>query len=411
MRTTDPNQPLGALQILPLIQSACACRLEMHSDMRGNKDLLYLDLALEGVIRGAIERGVGSLGLGAAAFTTPLLQNLVLIAGDNKELCYCLKAWLALPASVQYGSIDDPLRALQATAVVDRLRRALGALSLATSERVSPAARGIGESAGIGAWAVDLFAEEVVRGGPAFGVSLVLSTVEPALRRCAELGSWQVISPASVTGAAQGCTFFGVPVCDLLAVTSIKQFWQAADYSSDSAKCTAMMIGAARQGSICHAGRIVEIASLSDVQDTVYSEPTILLAQRVSGEEEIPEGVVAVITPDAPDILSHSSVRARNMKVLLATCHDAEPLEELRAATGQMMLFKTTAAGSVTWGLAEAGDLHGSRGNGAGVRPTLKISIPKWCVRFDGCLLSGRSLDAVQPRSAGAGPRTSPSCA
>lgn len=33
------------------------------------------------------------------------------------------------------------------------------------------------------------------------------------------------------------------------------------------------------------------------------------------GEEEIPEGCVAVLTPDAPDVLSHVSVRARNMKV------------------------------------------------------------------------------------------------
>jgi alpha-glucan, water dikinase len=149
-----------------------------------------------------------------------------------------------------------------------------------------------------------------------------------------------------------------------------------------------MMTGAAKHGGRWRAGRIVQVASLSDVLDTVYSEPTILLAQRVSGEEEIPEGVVAVITPDAPDILSHSSVRARNMKVLLATCHDAEPLEELHAAVGQMMSFKTTAAGSVTWGLAEAGEAHGTGVNGAGARPKLNISIPKWCVRVGGCLLS-----------------------
>lgn len=64
-----------------------------------------------------------------------------------------------------------------------------------------------------------------------------------------------------------------------------------------------------------HAGRVVAVPALTDVQDKVYADATILLAQRVSGEEEIPEGVVAVITPDAPDILSHSSVRARNMKV------------------------------------------------------------------------------------------------
>ena len=65
----------------------------------------------------------------------------------------------------------------------------------------------------------------------------------------------------------------------------------------------------------CGAGTVVEVPALNDVQEKVYEEPTILLAKQVSGEEEIPEGAVAVITPDAPDILSHSSVRARNMKV------------------------------------------------------------------------------------------------
>ena len=190
----------GSNQILPLIQSAVACRAELHAALPGNRDLLYLDLALEAVVRGAIERGVGSLGLGAAAFVGALLQNLVLTAGDNEELCYCLKAWQALPAAVQFGSIPDQLAALQATAVVDRIRRALGQLSEGTSARVEPAARGIGGGAGVEAWVVDLFAEEVVRGGPAFAVSLVLGTVEPALRRCAELGAWQVISPASVAG-------------------------------------------------------------------------------------------------------------------------------------------------------------------------------------------------------------------
>ena len=40
----------------------------------------------------------------------------------------------------------------------------------------------------------------------------------------------------------------------------------------------------------------------------------MLIAKRVTGEEEVPEGIVAVLTPDAPDVLSHVSVRARNMK-------------------------------------------------------------------------------------------------
>ena len=50
------------------------------------------------------------------------------------------------------------------------------------------------------------------------------------------------------------------------------------------------------------------------------------LAKRVTGEEEVPDGVVAVLTGDAPDVLSHLAVRARNMKVCartdIASCSD-----------------------------------------------------------------------------------------
>lgn len=47
---------------------------------------------------------------------------------------------------------------------------------------------------------MELFAEEVVRGGPAFALSLVLSAVEPTLRAAAELGAWQLISPMNALG-------------------------------------------------------------------------------------------------------------------------------------------------------------------------------------------------------------------
>ena len=43
----------------------------------------------------------------------PLLQNLVLSVGDNEELCYCLKAWQALPRDLRrggYPSKEDALK-------------------------------------------------------------------------------------------------------------------------------------------------------------------------------------------------------------------------------------------------------------------------------------------------------------
>lgn len=67
-------------------------------------------------------------------------------------------------------------------------------------------------------------------------------------------------------------------------------------------------------------------------QDKVFDTPTILLSGSVSGEEEIPAGVQAVLVRSAaesPDILSHVSVRARNAHVLLGVCFDPEIAENL----------------------------------------------------------------------------------
>lgn len=80
------------------------------------------------------------------------------------------------------------------------MRRAIAATSDAVSQRLAPIATTLGRAFGVDAWYVDLFAEEVVRGGPAFAVSLVLSAVEPALRASAELGAWQLISPGDAVG-------------------------------------------------------------------------------------------------------------------------------------------------------------------------------------------------------------------
>jgi alpha-glucan,water dikinase len=62
-------------------------------------------------------------------------------------------------------------------------------------------------------------------------------------------------------------------------------------------------------------GFVEVVEELEHVQDKVYERPTILVSGRVKGEEEIPDGAIAVLTPDMPDVLSHVSVRARNSKV------------------------------------------------------------------------------------------------
>jgi alpha-glucan,water dikinase len=129
------------------------------------------------------------------------------------------------------------------------------------------------------------------------------------------------------------------------------------------------------------------------VQDLIYDEPTVLVVGEVTGEEEVPEGVVCVLTPDAPDVLSHVAVRARNLRVLFATCHDAQPLQELSKAAGTRLRVKTTAAGAVTWSsVGEEGSQAQAAANGAsassssssdGRAPRLSIGkAPKWCGKW-----------------------------
>ena len=61
-------------------------------------------------------------------------------------------------------------------------------------------------------------------------------------------------------------------------------------------------------------GFVVNVHELISVQHKVYREPTVIIADKVSGEEEIPDGAVAVLTSDFPDVLAHVSIRARNSK-------------------------------------------------------------------------------------------------
>lgn len=61
-------------------------------------------------------------------------------------------------------------------------------------------------------------------------------------------------------------------------------------------------------------GLVVSVNELITVQTKVYGKPTVIIANKVSGEEEIPSGAVAVLTTDMPDVLSHVAIRARNNK-------------------------------------------------------------------------------------------------
>ena len=329
---------------LATVQHAVEARAQLAAVISGARDLLYLDLALEGAARAAAEGGARRARGAAAGLVGPLLRNLALSLGDNADVCFAAKAWDDAPVSAtarggRGASVDDARRA---AAAADRARRAVAVVADRVSSRLLPIASSLGPALAVPDWATALFAEEVVRGGPAFGVSLALSAVEPGLRAAAQLSAWQVVSPG-------------------VAVTGV----------------------------------VLPVASLHEVMDEVFGRPTILLVERLSGEEEVPAGCVGVLAADAPDVLSHLAVRARNGATLLAACFDSGPLEELRALAGTTIAVSTSAAGGVTWKVVAGGGAGEEEGAGtaaAAAAPSASAAaskraaagasaaaVPAWC--------------------------------
>lgn len=255
------------------------------------KDLIFLDIALDSSVRTAAERGYEELNSARPQkimyFISLVLENLSLSVSNNEDLIYCLKGW---DQAISMSKSGDQNWALFAKSILDRTRLALTSKAEWYHQLLQPSAEYLGSKLGVDQWAVNIFTEEMIRAGSAASLSALLNRLDPVLRETAHLGSWQVISPAEAVGY------------------------------------------------------VVVVDELLSVQNKSYERPTILVAKSVKGEEEIPDGTVAVLTPDMPDVLSHVSVRARNSKVCFATCFDSSILADLQAKAGRLLRLKPTSA-------------------------------------------------------------------
>ncbi|RLN13330.1 alpha-glucan water dikinase, chloroplastic isoform X2 [Panicum miliaceum] len=279
----------------PLLEGLLEARVELRPLLLDSpermKDLIFLDIALDSTFRTAIERSYEDLNNAAPEkimyVISLVLENLALSIDDNEDILYCLKGW---NQALEMAKQKDDQWALFAKAFLDRIRLALASKGEQYHNMMQPSAEYLGSLLSVDQWAVNIFTEEIIRGGSAATLSALLNRFDPVLRNVAHLGSWQVISPVEVSG-------YVVVVDELLAI-----------------------------------------------QNKSYDKPTILVAKSVKGEEEIPDGVIGVITPDMPDVLSHVSVRARNSKVLFATCFDRSTLSELEGYHQKLLSFKPTSS-------------------------------------------------------------------
>ncbi|MGO9014085.1 MAG: phosphohistidine-like domain-containing protein [Dissulfurispiraceae bacterium] len=289
-REDSGDRAFTLLEKITEIRHWVAGRLGEHQSKV--RDLLFLDLAMEDFFRAVVEKNLHpKLNLGQLEELTLMsLENLCISAADE-EFESCLAYWKRLEKMPRYAK----LRPLQVKAVVDRLQRGLGNFIDRYHQLLQPKAESLGKAFHAASWSVSLFTEEVVRGRPAFVLSVLLRKLDALLRKSADLGNWQLISLSSGTGVVE------------------------------------------------------TVSHLKSIQGRSFTKPAVVIADDVEGNEEIPEGVIALITPESVDVLSHLAVRARNAHILFAVCYDSDEIATLKSLGGLLIKLDVSAGGEVTF--------------------------------------------------------------
>ncbi|KAG2441975.1 hypothetical protein HYH02_009769 [Chlamydomonas schloesseri] len=328
-----------------------------------SRDLLLLDIALENWFRTCLERtDFGALGRDDLVECVGLVLRGALITHDDMDLQQCGALWERVRASSGHPLPGDRWSkewALAALAAAERLGLSVAAHMDGLYGLVQPHAEAFGAACRLDKAHVANFGEEVVRGQPLFLASLLLQKLEPQLRAAAGGAPWQVVSQPGPGGAV---------------------------------------------------GVVEAVGSLAEVQGKTYERPTLLLAAALTGVEDIPAGVVGVLTRSSTDVLSHLAIRARSQRVLLATCFDEAAYSQWRDLAGSVRAAAVDpAVGAVIPAEAPAA-AAAAGGAGAGASaglPRVALQAPEatsaWAVReeqFRPSLVGAKALNLAKLRKA-----------
>ncbi|EFJ04729.1 hypothetical protein SELMODRAFT_432145 [Selaginella moellendorffii] len=255
------------------------------------RDVMLLDIALNnffGLSIGRIDKSA-LRGDDLCELLSLVLENCCIDA-ESEELNMCLKYWNKVKAEPRWTSTW----ALLAMSAADRIALSVEDYMDHIYKIVQPNAEILGKACGIAESYIKNFGEEVVRGQVLFNISGLLQRLQSILRGTAGLSTWQVVShqPSAV-------------------------------------------------------GKVVVLPTLSSIQGLTYSEPHVVLTEKVDGMEDIPVGVTAVLCASTVDMLSHVAIRARDSQVLLSSCFSSEEFGSLKSFSGQHVLVNIGASGQV----------------------------------------------------------------
>ena len=348
----DASSPASALAG-KIIEARRRLSNRFGSRAEETRDLLFLDMALEDSLRVLIERNLEMKhDADALAELFSLAFENVCLSPCDEEMNVCFRFWERLETLPRFKKAW----AIRAETDRERTGRAIGSYAQRMHWLLQPVAGRMGSAFHAEPWAVGLFSEETLRGRPAFALSALLRQIDPLLRESAGMGNWQIISRGEM------------------------------DHKAGEEKT-----GKGKTGDHAPVGPVKVTGTLKEIQGQDFSKaPVILVAEEITGDEEIPAGVPAIITPSTIDRLSHLAIRARNAGVFFATCFDPGILEKIRAMEGRSLRLDITAAGEVQFREEEE-----TGGQGAGVRKAKKPQKKKRTATRPGPILSGQAAWAV----------------
>ncbi|QDZ22760.1 pyruvate phosphate dikinase [Chloropicon primus] len=244
------------------------------------RDVLLLDICLESFLRTKIEQiDLYSLSDDDVISVAELALRSGTISTDDPGLVNALHLWQRMMSEESRWS-EEWARA--ADSALEYLSISLGKFMDGLTSVTQPAAEAIGQAAKVPDSYILNFGEEIVRGHPLFVLSGMINRLQKPIKAASGGSTWNVVSPLS--GDAKG---------EIL------------------------------------------VENLSELQgESFEAAPIVLLSEGLGGLEDIPEGVVAVLTASPIDILSHIAIRARNTGVFLASCSDTKEWEAM-SATGK----------------------------------------------------------------------------
>ena len=272
------------------------------------RDLIFLDIALEDFLRQLIEKII-HINFSYEEYIreiTYILENLKVTYKNYIEVNMIYEDWINI---VTKGETD--LR--KTSSVANRIMRLLSSVTDYYNEFIEPKAKYFGNECNIDESHVNIFAEELIRGTIFFGLSVLIRKVEKAMR----------------------------------------------DKDSTFSKEKYLIISRCEKQELM--AQVIHVKNLSDVQFEKYQENTILIANEVKGDEEVPNGVNGIIIVNEgnnyPDVLAHVSVRARNMGVLLTICFDEEAKKSLCSLDKNFARFKING-NNITFDIVDKNDFQ-----------------------------------------------------